>query len=118
MARELPDTIPIFLMTTPHNPPHSPQPARFAPLPFPPAGVNPDGPPSWIQSWPQNWIERGNLWHQAGDQIQAATCYQQAVELDPTAAQAWFNLGVARSLTGELDLALAAYQQAIATRPR
>ena len=93
-------------MTTPHNS----QPASFAPLPFPPSGVNPDG--------PQSWTNRGNLWHQAGDQIQAATCYQQAVELDPTAAQAWFNLGVVRTLTGELDLALAAYQQAIATRPR
>ena len=67
---------------------------------------------------PQSWIDRGNLWHQAGDQAQAAACYQQAVELDPTAAQAWFNLGVARTLTGELDLALDAYQQAIAMRPR
>ncbi len=97
-------------MTTTHNPPPKPLPARFAPLPFPPSGVNPDG--------PQSWTHRGNLWHQAGDQIQAATCYQQAVELDPTAAQAWFNLGVVRTLTGEVDLALAAYQQAIATRPR
>ena len=95
-----------LLMTTPHNP----QPARFAPLPFPPSGLHPEGPLSWIN--------RGNLWHQSGDQIQAATCYQQAVELDPTAAQAWFNLGVARTLTGELDLALAAYRQAISTRPR
>ena len=64
------------------------------------------------------WIERGNLWHQAGDQAQAATCYQQAVALDPAAAQAWFNLGVVRTISGQLDLALDAYRQAIAIRPR
>ena len=92
------------------NTPHNSLPARFAPHPFPSAGVNPDG--------PQSWTNRGNLWHQAGDHSQAATCYQQAVEIDPTAAQAWFNLGVVRTLTGELDLALAAYRQAISTRPR
>jgi Flp pilus assembly protein TadD len=64
------------------------------------------------------WIDRGNLWHQAGNQIEALLCYQQAVELDPRAAQAWFNLGVVRTVLGDIDQALEAYQQAIAARPR
>jgi len=64
------------------------------------------------------WLERGHLWHQAGDPGQAAACYQQATRLDPQSAQAWFNLGVTRTITGELDSALDAYDQAIAHRPR
>ncbi len=93
-------------MTTPYTPlPAHPWPHRS----WPTLSGAPD---------PKAWIERGNLWHQTGDHTEAAHCYQQAVELDPAAAQAWFNLGVVRTLTGELDSALAAYQNAIATRPR
>jgi tetratricopeptide (TPR) repeat protein len=65
-----------------------------------------------------SWVERGNLWHQAGDQSQAAACYEQALELDSADSQAWFNLGVVRTLAGELPLALIAYQQAVLARPR
>lgn len=89
---------------------YTPQPASFVPRPLPSAPGREDG--------PQLWIERGNLWHQSGDQTQAAACYQQALELDATASQAWFNLGVVHTLTGKLDAALHAYQQAIAHRPR
>ncbi len=70
------------------------------------------------EAGPQSWIERGNLWHQSGDQAQAAACYHRAIELDATDAQAWFNLGVVHTLTGQLDSALHAYQQAIQHRPR
>ena len=42
---------------------------------------------------PAGWRKRGNLALDAGNLSDAAHCYQQALDLTPTAAGAWVNLG-------------------------
>jgi len=48
---------------------------------------------------------------------EAATCFQQAVRLEPDYAEAWNNLGNALSDTGHFADAIAAYRRALAVAP-
>lgn len=59
-----------------------------------------------------------NLLHLQGETAQAARNYEILVKQNPRHAEAWFNLGVSRSLESQLDSARQAYQQAVAIHPQ
>ena len=59
----------------------------------------------------------GMLQARAGRHAKAVESYQEAVNLQPTFAEAWFNLGVALAEQGDRIRAATAYQKAIAIRP-
>jgi cytochrome c-type biogenesis protein CcmH/NrfG len=64
-----------------------------------------------------------NFWlayvHLESDHPTAALPFaEKAVELDPTVAQAWWNLGRARRGTGDLDGAIAAFQEGLKRDPK
>jgi predicted TPR repeat methyltransferase len=52
-----------------------------------------------------------------GDLVAAADLLEQAIELAPGFASAWFTLGEIRERLGERDAAIAAFRQALATDP-
>jgi predicted TPR repeat methyltransferase len=52
-----------------------------------------------------------------GDLVAAADLLEQAIELAPGFASAWFALGEIREKLGERDAAIAAFRQALATDP-
>lgn len=56
----------------------------------------------------------GNEWLKAGDPAQAAGYFRAALERDPKYSAAWKLLGRALAESGQLQPALAAYQQGIA----
>lgn len=56
----------------------------------------------------------GNEYLKAGDAIQAAARFREAIERDPKYSAAWKLLGKALSVSGETSDALAAYEQGIA----
>jgi predicted O-linked N-acetylglucosamine transferase (SPINDLY family) len=54
---------------------------------------------------------------QRGEFAQAATCFQQAIALNPTEAEFHNNLGIALTEQGKPTEAIACYQQALALNP-
>ncbi|MDX2229122.1 MAG: tetratricopeptide repeat protein [Leptolyngbyaceae cyanobacterium bins.349] len=61
-----------------------------------------------------NW---GNLRMQQENPVAAAVLFQKVVESDPNLAMGWFNLGTALKDMGNLEDAIACYQQAIELEP-
>ncbi len=59
----------------------------------------------------------GMLNARSGRHARAVELYQEAVDLQPSYAEAWFNLGVSRAEQGDRTQAIAAYRKAIAIRP-
>ncbi len=59
----------------------------------------------------------GMLQARAGRHATAVGLYQEAVELQPSFAEAWFNLGVSLAEQGDRAQAAAVYRKAIAIRP-
>lgn len=59
----------------------------------------------------------GNLLQQQQHWTAAIAHYQQAIQLQPEYAEAWYNLGVAHQQLGDPSLALEAYQQALTFKP-
>jgi predicted O-linked N-acetylglucosamine transferase (SPINDLY family) len=55
--------------------------------------------------------------HQAGDLRSAAQLYRAIVQVDPSQAQAWYLLGAACRVLGELDEAEASLQEAVRLQP-
>ena len=55
----------------------------------------------------------GNEWLKAGNAAQAASSLHEAIERDAKFSAAWKLLGKALSEAGQIDEALAAYQQGI-----
>lgn len=54
---------------------------------------------------------------QAGDNAGAAAAFERAAELEPTRAEHWVRLGMARARAEQWDAAVAAYQRAIDLDP-
>lgn len=61
-----------------------------------------------------NW---GNVRMEQGNPIAASVLFQKVVETDPGFALGWFNLGTALKDLGNLEDAIACYQQAIEIEP-
>ncbi len=61
-----------------------------------------------------NW---GDLRMEQGNPVAAAVLFQKVVETDPALPLGWFNLGTALKDMGNLDDAIACYQQAIQLEP-
>lgn len=61
-----------------------------------------------------NW---GNLRMEQGNPIAASVLFQKVVEIDPGLALGWFNLATALKDLGNLDDAIACYQQALELEP-
>ncbi len=59
----------------------------------------------------------GMLHAHAGRHARAVELYQEAVDRQPSYAEAWFNLGVSRAEQGDTAQAIAAYRRAVAIRP-
>ncbi|OGT82504.1 MAG: hypothetical protein A3H91_03445 [Gammaproteobacteria bacterium RIFCSPLOWO2_02_FULL_61_13] len=59
----------------------------------------------------------GMLHARTGRHARAMELYLEAVDLQPSYAEAWFNLGVSRAEQGDRTQATAAYRKAIAIRP-
>jgi len=66
---------------------------------------------------PIQQVEIGNMYLQLGSFADSAAAYRKAIELDPTIAEAHFNLGNALCELNEPAAALDAYRQAIEVRP-
>ena len=77
---------------------HSVQPATTAPIP---------------QKEPEVWRKRGNQSLSAGNLVEAARCYQQAVDLDPADVAALVNLGFAQSELKSYDESRRALERAL-----
>ena len=65
---------------------------------------------------PQYHNNRGNVLLALRRLGEAEAAFRRATDLDPTFAEAWFNLGVAVQTQGRLSEARAAYERAIAER--
>ena len=65
---------------------------------------------------PKYHNNRGNALVALGRSSEAEAAFRRAAEMDPTFADAWFNLGVAVQTQGRLSDARAAYERAIAER--
>ena len=59
----------------------------------------------------------GHVWLEAAHPADALTAVNALLALDPRDADAWFTKGEAHAQAGQLDAAIAAYQQAISFRP-
>ncbi|WP_139240662.1 tetratricopeptide repeat protein, partial [Geitlerinema sp. PCC 9228] len=59
----------------------------------------------------------GNAYSNQGKYEQAIAAYQQALEIDPNSAYAYFNLGLVYSNQGNYEQAIAAYQQGLEIDP-
>lgn len=55
----------------------------------------------------------GNEWLKAGNHAQAADCFRAAIEYDAKYSAAWKLLGKALAKNGEIEAALAAFEQGI-----
>ncbi|HEY9761367.1 MAG TPA: tetratricopeptide repeat protein [Trichocoleus sp.] len=62
-------------------------------------------------------INLGSLYKQTGQFSEAIAQFEQATQIDPNSAQAYFNLGVAYRASGDLEHAIAAYDQAVKLNP-
>lgn len=62
-------------------------------------------------------INLGNLRQRAGDWSGAQTLYEQAVQVAPQFATAYYNLGMVLKAQGQFSSAIEHYQQAIALNP-
>ncbi len=62
-------------------------------------------------------FQQGNAFVEAGQLQQAATAYQQAVEMDPAYQAAYANLGVVYYQLEQLDLAAQQYEKALEINP-
>src|ERR1041385_2238156 len=65
---------------------------------------------------PELWNERGVCLHQAGRREQARSSYRRAVDVDPSYALAWNNLGVAAAGEAGGD-SIEAFHSALKARP-
>ena len=59
----------------------------------------------------------GNLRRASGDLTGAKTCYEMALQIDPSFAAGHYNLGLTLKALGCFKDAIAAYQQAIVLNP-
>jgi tetratricopeptide (TPR) repeat protein len=59
----------------------------------------------------------GNLYQELGEMLQAARCFRQATEADPTMADAWINLGRILDDSGEHAAAIKCYDVALQIEP-
>ena len=62
-------------------------------------------------------LRLGAAMQSLGRRGEAAAAYQQALQLDPSSAEAWFKLGLAFQDSGHPDRAAEAYRRALALRP-
>lgn len=53
------------------------------------------------------WINKGNLYYDAGDYTSALQCYSEAVHIDPSLGSAYFNRGITYLQIGNKRLAFA-----------
>ena len=67
---------------------------------------------------PHAYLFKGDLAYIGEDLDQAANFYQQAIQHDPSLAQAYFHLGAIHDKRGDADAALAMYQQAVKVAPK
>lgn len=58
-----------------------------------------------------------NILHLSGNHLAAAVQYELIARVHPDHAEAWFNLGVVRTILGDIDAALDAYRNAVHARP-
>lgn len=63
------------------------------------------------------WNNLGVAHRETGNQDEAISCFEKAVEYTPGLAEAWNNLGVARDEANMFDEAVEAYTTAIAIHP-
>jgi tetratricopeptide (TPR) repeat protein len=59
----------------------------------------------------------GSFYNSVGEHQKASAAYSQAIQLDPARALYWFNRATVRRFLGQIDLAEADYDRAIALRP-
>ncbi|ASC73129.1 putative TPR repeat domain protein [Halomicronema hongdechloris C2206] len=62
-------------------------------------------------------INLGSALKAQGHLLDAIACFQQAIDVDPSCAVAYYNLGLTQRARGYLDEAIAAYRQAIRLQP-
>lgn len=60
----------------------------------------------------QNYLEKGDSFFEQGDFVRARLEYRNAAQIDPTSAQAIYNLGRVEEAEGNLQEALSAYSTA------
>jgi tetratricopeptide (TPR) repeat protein len=65
----------------------------------------------------QHLFSQGNKFHAQGTHAEAAALYSEAVELDPSHAEALNNLGMSLSYLGRYEEAERAFREAIAAKP-
>ena len=66
---------------------------------------------------PTLWVEWANVDAERRRLPESITKLNHAITLDPQAADAWMLRGLARTLSGQVDLALADYERALSLRP-
>ncbi|MGL4498320.1 MAG: tetratricopeptide repeat protein, partial [Planktothrix sp.] len=67
---------------------------------------------------PSQHLALGRLLLRQGKLLEAATCYQRAIQLDPACAEAYHNLGEVLATQGQWDQAIAHYQRALEINPQ
>jgi tetratricopeptide (TPR) repeat protein len=59
----------------------------------------------------------GNRWLKEGEFVNAASCYQKALEIDPSYVAAYYNLGLTYQRQNQLETAISYYYQALQVEP-
>jgi tetratricopeptide (TPR) repeat protein len=59
----------------------------------------------------------GNVYYRRGENRKAINCYRRAIKLEPTFADAYYNLGLAYENVQERGRARAAFYQALKLNP-
>ena len=67
---------------------------------------------------PSQHLALGRLLLRQGKLLEAATCYQRAIQLDPDCTEAYHNLGEVLATQGQWDQAIAHYQRALEINPQ
>jgi len=65
----------------------------------------------------EDWVGRGNSLSRSGRYDDAASCYDQAIEMEPELADAWDGKGGALMMTGSYDKAVRCYERALEIDP-
>jgi tetratricopeptide (TPR) repeat protein len=65
-----------------------------------------------------NYFNRGNAYHDKGDNDRAIADYARAISIDPKFAIPYYNRGLIYNKKGDYDRAIADYTQAIGVDPR
>jgi len=69
------------------------------------------------QAEADEWFNKGNTAYQSKDYDEAIKCYKKSVEIDPSFASAFYNLGIVYGVKGMLDEAISAYKKVLMIKP-